>query len=244
VKDSQTRTALVTGGAIRVGREIALALAGAGCDVAVHYGSSADEARETCEEIRRLGGKSESFCADLSASGQAEALIDAVVQKMGKLDILVNSAATMLRTPVGKVTAEDWEKTMNLNLRAPFFLSQAAAKVMQPRGGVIINIADLAAFETWSNYIPHSISKAGVVQMTRALAHALAPSIRVNAIAPGAVLLPANWSKESAENLTETTPLKRLGSPKDVTGALLYLLDAEYVTGETIVVDGGRHVRK
>jgi len=244
VKAEQTRTALVTGGAIRVGREIALALAGAGCDVAVHYASSAEEARATCDEIRKLGRKAEPFPADLTASGSAETLIDAVVRKMGKLDVLVNSAAIMLRTPLGKVTAEDWEQTMNLNLRAPFFLSQAAAKVMQPRGGVIVNIADLAAFETWANYIPHSISKAGIVQMTRALAHTLAPTIRVNAIAPGAVLLPKNWSKESGENLKETTPLKRLGSPRDVTAALLYLLDAEYVTGETIIVDGGRHVRK
>jgi pteridine reductase len=114
---------------------------------------------------------------------------------------------------------------------------------MGERGGVIVNIADLAAFETWRNYIPHTITKAGVVQMTRGLAHALAPKVRVNAIAPGPVLLPDGWTKEQADKLIATTPLGRLGTPEDVAQAVLYLLTADYVTGETILVDGGRHVR-
>jgi pteridine reductase len=149
----------------------------------------------------------------------------------------------MLRTPVGEVLVEDWDAMFALNLRAPFFLAQAAARVMRDRGGVIINIADLAAFEAWRGYIPHSITKAGIVQMTRGLAHALAPKIRVNAIAPGSVLLPEGWTQEQADKLVATTPLGRIGSPEDVAQAVLYLLSADYVTGETIVVDGGRHVR-
>jgi pteridine reductase len=190
-------------------------------NVAVHYGHSRKEAEATAAEIRKLGAKAEAFATDLSQPGAPEKLADAVVASMGPIDLLVNSAGVMRRTPIGEVTYENWAETMDLNLRAPFFLSQAVAKVMKPRGGVIINIADLAAFETWTGYMPHSISKAGVVQMTRAMAHALAPEIRVNAIAPGAVLLPEGWSEDSRKRLEESTPLKRLGTPGDVTAALL-----------------------
>jgi pteridine reductase len=131
-----------------------------------------------------------------------------------------------------------------LNLRAPFFLSQAAAPHLARAHGAIINIADLAAFETWPGYIPHSITKAGIVQMTRALAHVLAPDVRVNAIAPGAVLLPDEWGEGDADRLRQSTPLRRLGSPADVVSAMLFLLAAEYVTGDVVIVDGGRHVRR
>jgi pteridine reductase len=141
------------------------------------------------------------------------------------------------------VLVEDWDAMFALNLRAPFFLCQSAARVMGEKGGVIVNIADLAAFETWRSYVPHAITKAGIVQMTRGLAHALAPKIRVNAIAPGPVLLPEGWTQEQADKLIAGTPLGRLGSPDDVAQAVLYLLSADYVTGETIIVDGGRHVR-
>jgi pteridine reductase len=156
--------------------------------------------------------------------------------------VLVNSAAVMERTPVGGVTVEAWDAMFALNLRAPFFAAQAAAARMTV-GGAIVNIADLAAFETWPGYVPHGISKAGVVQMTRALARVLAPAVRVNAVAPGAVLLPDDWDGAAGERLARTTPLGRLGAASDVAGAVLYLLDADYVTGETIIVDGGRHVR-
>ena len=148
----------------------------------------------------------------------------------------------MLRMPIGEVSAEDWDAVMNLNLRAPFLLSQEAARHL-PDGGSIINIADLAAFETWPGYVPHGVSKAGLVYLTRALARVLAPRIRVNAIAPGTVLLPENFDSSAASHLKSTTPLQRDGTPDDVVHAMLYLLGATYVTGETIIVDGGRHVR-
>jgi pteridine reductase len=241
----ERKIALVTGGGIRVGRAIAIALADAGMNVAVHYASSADGAQTTANEIRARGRSAETFQSDLTIAGEPEKLIDAAAGKMGGLNVLVNSAAIMTRTPVGSVTYESWDATMALNLRAPFFLCQAACKKMNELsgGGVIINIADLAAFETWSNYIPHSISKAGVVHMTRSLARALAPTVRVNAIAPGTVLLPEGWPSAAAEHLRETTPLKSLGSPTDVTDTLLFLLRSDYITGETMIVDGGRHVR-
>lgn len=234
---------LVTGAGIRVGREIAIALAECKARVAVHYNSSAKEAGETLAAIRAAGSDGELFQADLTDAGSADKLIGKVVAHFGSLDVLVNSAAVMQRTPIGEVTPADWDAMFALNLRAPFFLSQAAAAAMGEKGGAIINISDLAAFETWPAFIPHGISKAGVVQMTRALARALAPDIRVNAIAPGAVLLPDGWSEESEEHIISTTPLKRLGSPKDVAEAVIFLIQADFVTGTTLIVDGGRHIR-
>jgi pteridine reductase len=237
------RVALVTGAGTRVGRVIALALGKAGMRVGVHYSGSEKGARQTAEEITSGGTDARTLPGDLTDPATAPRLIEHTHKVFGALDVLVNSAAVMLRTPVGEVLVEDWDAMFALNLRAPFFLAQAAARVMEKNGGAIVNIADLAAFETWRGFIPHAITKAGVVHMTKGLAHALAPKIRVNAIAPGPVLLPEGWTQEQADRLIATTPLGRLGSPDDVANAVLYLLDADYVTGETIIVDGGRHIR-
>lgn len=237
------RTALVTGGARRIGRALVLALARERMRVALHYYASEREAEHTAEEARGLGAEVIAIRADLRQPGEPERVVGKAVDAFGGLDVLVNSAAVMLRTPFGRVTAEQWDDIFALNLRAPFFAAQAAAAVMRERGGVIVNIADLAAFETWPAYVPHGISKAGVVQLTRALARMLAPAIRVCGIAPGAVLLPDDWDENDADKIAGTTPLRRIGSPDDVASALLFLLRADYVTGETIIVDGGRHVR-
>jgi len=237
------RVALVTGGGTRVGRVIALALGKAGMRVGVHYARSERGAREVAEQIIANGSEARTLPGDLTDPATAPRLIEHTAKVFGGLDVLVNSAAVMMRTPVGEVLVEDWDAMFALNLRAPFFLSQAAARVMGEKGGVIVNIADLAAFETWKGYIPHAITKAGIVQMTRGLAHALAPRIRVNAVAPGSVLLPEGWTKEQADKLVSTTPLGRIGSAEDVSQAVMYLICADYVTGETIIVDGGRHVR-
>jgi pteridine reductase len=237
------KVALVTGAGTRVGRAIALALGKAGMRVGVHYASSQKGARDTAEEIVRGGSEARTLPGDLMDPATGPRLVEHTVKVFGTIDVLVNSAAVMLRTPVGEVLVEDWDAMFALNLRAPFFLCQVAARAMADRGGAIVNIADLAAFETWRAYIPHSITKSGIVQMTRGLAHALAPKIRVNAIAPGPVLLPDGWTQEQADKLISTTPLGRLGSPEDVAQAALYLLSADYVTGETIIVDGGRHIR-
>jgi pteridine reductase len=241
--DIDGRVALVTGGGTRVGRVIALALGRAGMRVGVHYAGSEKGARDTADEISGIGSDALTRPGDLMDPATAPRLVEHAAKVFGAFDVLVNSAAVMLRTPVGEVLVEDWDAMFALNLRAPFFLAQAAARVMPERGGSIVNIADLAAFETWRGYIPHSITKAGIVQMTRGLAHALAPKIRVNAVAPGPVLLPEGWTQDQADKLISTTPLGRLGSPEDVAQAVLYLLSADYVTGETIIVDGGRHVR-
>jgi pteridine reductase len=238
------RVALVTGAGHRVGRALAVALGARGMHVIVHYHASAAGAEETVRLVARAGGSAEAIRANLGDAGEAERLADQAVAARGTLDVLVNSAAVMRRTPFGETSVESWDGMFALNLRAPYFLSQRAAPALRAARGSIINIADLAAFETWPAYVPHGITKSAVVQMTRALARVLAPEVRVNAIAPGVVLLPEGWSDEDAERLRATTPLGRLGSPEDVAGAMLYLLDAGYVTGEVITVDGGRHVQR
>ena len=238
------RVALVTGAGRRVGRALAVGLGAQGMQVAVHYHASDRGARETADLVASAGGTATLVSADLTKANAAEQIAHEVVERLGSLDVLVNSSAVMERTPLGDVTADAWDAMMALNLRAPFLLAQAAAPHLSQRHGAIVNIADLAAFETWPAYIPHGISKAGVVYMTRALARVLAPNVRVNAIAPGAVLLPDGWTEDDAAKLRASTPLARLGSPQDVVDAMLYLLHSDYVTGETVIVDGGRHVRK
>jgi pteridine reductase len=233
------RIALVTGAGKRVGRALALGLARAGARVAVHFHASTAGALETVAAIRDAGGNARAFSADLADPHAAGTLVDSVADTLGGLDILVNSSGIMQRVALADVTPANWDTTFAVNLRAQFFTSQAAARRMV-NGGVIVNMADLAAFEAWTEFIPHCVSKAGVVALTQALAHALGPRIRVNAIAPGAVLLPDGFD---GTRLVSTTPLKRLGSPDDVVQAMLYLIAADYVTGETIMVDGGRHVR-
>src|SRR5829696_6178095 len=237
------RVALVTGAGRRVGRAIALALGARGMRVVVHFNGSRQGADETARLITDAGGQAIVEHADLAGLAEAEALVDRAVAWQGALGALVNSAAIMVRTPVGETTQADWDTMFAINVRAPYFLSQRAAPALAASRGAIVNIADLAAFESWPAYVPHGMTKAAVVQMTHALARALAPEVRVNAVAPGVVLLPEGWSADEAERLRSTTPLARLGTPEDVAGAVVYLLEADYVTGETIRVDGGRHVR-
>lgn len=237
------RVALVTGAGRRVGRAIAVAVGARGMHVVVHYNDSAEGAEETVRQIRAVGGTASTERADLTDLPTAEQLVDRVVQRHGDLSVLVNSAAVMVRTPLGEVTSAQWDDMFALNVRAPFFLSQRAAPALRRSGGCIVNIADLAAYETWPAYVPHGMSKAAVVHMTRGLARALAPEVRVNGVAPGVALLPEDCSAEDAERMRRTTPLQRLGTPDDVAQAVLYLIDARYVTGEVITVDGGRHIR-
>jgi pteridine reductase len=237
------RIALVTGGAHRVGRALSVALASAGMRVAINYNSASTEADALVHELSASGHDCRAYKGDLTQPDAPRLLVETVVRDFGGLDVLVNSAAVMRRTPVDDVTVAEWDSMFALNLRAPFFLAQAARPYLRGANGCVVNLADLAAFETWPEYIPHGITKAGIVQMTRALARAFAPEVRVNAIAPGAVLLPDGWDDATRAHFAATTPLRRIGSPNDVVEAMLYLLRADYVTGDTLLVDGGRHVR-
>jgi pteridine reductase len=240
--DLTGKTALVTGGAVRVGRAISLALAGAGVRVIVHYHSSATEADELVDQIRSGGGQASALGADLSSHASVITLAARAVES-GPIDILVNNASIFPSESFDEVTEEQWEDAIAINLRAPFFLTQRIGATMKERGaGVVVNLADLAGLQAWRGHAAHSISKAGVVHLTRIAARALAPEVRVVAIAPGTVLPPVELTAEEIERLAERAPLKRIGSAEDVADAVLYLVRADFVTGEVLVVDGGRRL--
>lgn len=237
------RVALVTGAGTRVGRSIAERLAGEGMRVAVHYASSKTGADEAVALITAAGGEGSSFQADLTNPEHITSLLRAIERHFGALDLLVNSAASMTRTPFGEVSVADFDAAIALNLRAPFLLAQAAARLLERNDGAVINIGDHMASEPWRGYLPHAVAKAGVEALTRHLASAMAPHVRVNCVVPGAVLAPEGWGVEHQVAFANETPLRRIGSPDDVTDAVVYLAQAPYVTGETLRVDGGRHVR-
>jgi len=240
--DLRDKTALVTGGAVRVGRAISLALAGAGARVVVHYNSSDAEASTLCEEIRASGGQASMLAADLASLEAVERLAVAA-EAEGPIDLLVNNASVFPAEGFGDVAAEIWEHTLAINLRAPFFLTQRIGMAMKGRGkGVVINLVDLAGIQTWSGYAAHSISKAGLAHLTRVAARALAPEVRVAAVAPGTVLPPDDFPTDEIDRLARRAPLKRIGSAEDVAQAVLYLVSADFVTGEILIVDGGRHL--
>jgi pteridine reductase len=238
------KTALVTGGAVRVGRAIALGLSRAGARVIVHYGGSADAADELVARIRSEGRDAIALQADLSAHSEVERMADEASSHFGGVDILVNNASVFPEQGLEEVDHDLWESTLAVNLRAPFFLTQRLGIAMRQRGaGVVVNLADLAGIQAWNGYAAHAISKAGVIHLTRVAARALAPEVRVVAIAPGTVLPPSDLPQEEVRRLAERAPLKRNGSPEDVVEALLYLIRADFVTGEVLVLDGGRLLR-
>jgi len=235
------KVALVTGAGIRVGKRIALALAGRGYHLAVHYHSSAGPAEETAEEIRALGVEAEPIRCDLADTGAIGGLIAAVDERWGRLDALVNSAAIFPRTPWDEIDEATWDAALAVNLKAPFFVAWHAAPLLKASGGSIVHIADWAALRPYRHYLPYLASKGGVVTMTKAMAKELAPEVRVNAVAPGPVMLPEEMSEEVVENVRRATLVQRLGSPDDVANGVVYLVDvADFVTGHVLVVDGGR----
>ena len=234
------RTALVTGGGVRVGRAIALGLAEEGFRVAVHYNSSSGPADRVVREIEAMGGEAASFQADLSKSASAPRLIREVAERMDGLDVLVNSASIYRPDTVTSGTDEAWDLIHAINVRAPFQLVRAAAPLLTARQGCVVNIVDLSAFQAWNRFGIHSVSKTALLKLTRIQARALAPGVRVNAVAPGNVLPPDGDSDEEIAASRRRIPLGRIGDPADVVGAVRYLVGAPYVTGEVIVVDGGR----
>ena len=235
-----SRVALVTGAAKRLGRTVALRLAHEGADVAVHYGKSAAEARELVSEIEKLGRRSTAFSAELTSVPAIQELVADVVAHFGHLDILVNSAANFLETKFGSTTEQSWDASLDTNLRAPFFCCQAAAPHLAKSGrGAIVNFADIGGILGWREYLPHSLSKAGIILMTRILAKELAPAVRVNAIAPGTITMPGD-PPEWQQDFIRLAPLHRTGRPDEIADAVLFLLTAEFLTGQTLILDGGR----
>jgi pteridine reductase len=250
--DLTDRVAWITGGARRLGREMALALASRGAHVVVHYRRSAEPAGALAADIEALGRRALLVQADLAKPDEIAAAADRIDQAFGRLDVLVNNASNFLRQPIDRVTEADWDRSLSVNLKGAFFCAQAAARLMRRRSpdpvrsgplGKIVNVADSAALRPYPNHLPYMVSKAGVIAMTQAMALELAPDILVNAIAPGVVLPPEEMNDAERRRALEPLPLGRFGAPDDVVAALRFLLEhGDYVTGQTIVVDGGRAI--
>ena len=233
--DLTGKRALVTGAAKRLGREFALALARSGADVVVHYSTSEKEAAATAGEIRALGRKAETVGADLSLP-EAAGLVD----RVGPLDVLVNSAAVFEKGTVADTAIENWERHLSINLRAPFLLSQAFARALGTRTGKIVNVADWRAVAPGRAYLAYTVSKGGLLTLTQFAARDLAPRVQVNALALGAVLPPSDGS--SMDEAVGRTPAGRAATVEEVCDALLFLIKNDFVTGETLFVDGGAHL--
>ncbi len=239
------RVALVTGAARRVGAQIATHLHAAGADVGVHYRNSAEDATNLVAHLNGLRpGSAAAFQADLLDTASHPALIAAVVDWRGGLDILVNNASTFYPTPLGEITEADWDDLVGSNFKAPMFLSQAAAPSLRERRGSIVNIVDIHAQRPLRDHLVYGPAKAGLAMLTRALAKELAPEVRVNGVSPGAILWPEGGMSETAKTaILEQVPLARPGDPADIAGCVLYLVrDATYVTGQIVAVDGGRSI--
>jgi len=244
--DPSGRWALVTGAAKRVGRCIALALGGLGTNVVVHYRSSAGAARETADALAALGVSATCVQADLGNASAVRRLAAAAENATdgAGIAILVNSASNYLRTSWEDLGESDWDMSLDVNAKAPFLLAHVLGRGMQKRGeGSIVNIVDWAADRPYRNYLPYCVSKAALICLTKALATELAPAVRVNAVAPGPVLLPEHFTDGQREAVRKATPLQRIGTPEDVARAVTFLIaEAEFSTGTILHVDGGRAI--
>ncbi len=234
------KTALVTGGAIRVGKALSLALAQAGANVVINYHSSADEAAQTAAQVQALGARALPVRADVADPAQVQQMVAQAQARFGGVDVLVNGASLFKRTPLPMDDVSDWRRVIGIGLDGAFYSANAVAPQMLARGeGVIINIVDLSAWQPSTGFTAHSVGKAGLLALTRQLALELAPAVRVNAVAPGPVLPPPHFDALKIERLAKKTLLKRWGSPDDVAKAVLFLIGADYITGDCITVDGG-----
>lgn len=237
------RVTLVTGGARRVGAAIVRACAARGDAVVIHASRSIAEAEELATELRSAGAQIGIVTGDFTEPGAPAHVVNSAAALFGRIDVLVNSAATFVHGEISEITPEMWERSFSVNVRAPFFASQAAAAVMTG-GGVIVNIADHLAFETMPSMVAHSAAKSALVHVTRTLARAFAPAIRVNAVVPGLVAAPDTWDGNDVERFLRGVPLGRAGTGQDVADAVCWLIDAPYVTGAIVPVDGGRGIAR
>jgi NAD(P)-dependent dehydrogenase (short-subunit alcohol dehydrogenase family) len=233
------RVALVTGAGKRIGEGVALRLAREGADVVVHYRTSQQEAADTVAQIEKFGRRALALRADLGKVGEIQQLFQRASEHFGRLDILVNSAANFCAAGLADTSEELWDTVLDTNLKSLFFCAQAAAPLLKQNRGSIINFGDIGGILAWPGYVAHCVSKAGVIMLTKCLAKALAPEVRVNAIAPGTISMegdPTEWESDYIRR----APLHRTGTTEDVAEAVLYLVRASFVTGQVLVLDGGR----
>lgn len=234
------KRALVTGAGHRVGAAIARELAGAGADLVIHYHRSREPAEALCVELSRRGGKATALGADLGDANAAARLVDDTIATLGGLDLLVASAASYEARPFADISSEDFDRDLALNVRAPFMLAQRASTALRTSRGSNVLITCTSPRAPYPGYAPYIVSKGAAHTLMRVLAVELAPEVRVNAVAPGTVLLPPNLAREVVDQLEQATPLQRIGTAEDVASAVLYLATAPFVTGVEIAVDGGR----
>ena len=234
--------ALVTGGAQRVGRSIALALARHGAHVIITYRTSHREAQAVLSQLQTHPIRTQAFRADVSRATDVKRIITQIERTFGRLDILINNAAIFERTPFTTLTERDWDAHVDTNFKGPFLCALAASRLMRKRGaGKIINIADWAGERPYRDYLPYCVSKAGVIALTKALAKELAPSIQVVAIAPGPILPPPDYTRAQRRRAVRSLPLQRWGSPDDIANAIVFAIEGtDFMTGSTMFVDGGR----
>jgi NAD(P)-dependent dehydrogenase (short-subunit alcohol dehydrogenase family) len=236
----QGKTALVTGGAHRVGKAMVMALAGEGANVVINYHASADEAEATAREVRALGVGALAIQCDISVPEQVQAMVAQAASEFGGVDILVNSASWFQKTPFPIDDFQDWHRVFDILVHGSLYCANYAAPLMKAGGeGAIINILDSFAWRPQRDFAAHSVGKAGLLALTRALALELAPEVRVNAVSPGPVLPPPGYSETKQDRIAKHTLLQRWGTPQDVADAVLFLIRASYITGEFITVDGG-----
>lgn len=239
------KTVLVTGAARRIGAAIAQAMHAAGANVVIHHRGSADAAAMLARDLNQSRkGSALTLHADLADLGSIANVVEQTVTRFARLDVLVNNASSFYPTPVGEITSRQWDDLIGSNLRAPLFLSQAAAPELKRTQGLILNLIDIHAWRPLRRHTVYSVAKAGLATLTRSLARELAPEVRVNGIAPGPVLWPdADLEPELKQEIMERTALKRMGTPDDVArAAVFFAQDAPYVTGQILAVDGGRSV--
>jgi pteridine reductase len=237
------KVAIVTGGAVRLGKALALALAEQGVRLVIHYGSSAGPAQETVAKIKAMGSDALAIQADLSQPREAPSIVERAAAHFGQADILVNSAAIFGPGNWDDTTEANWDQHFAINLKSPFFLSQAfAAHVGPERAGYIINIADWRGVRPGPDHVAYTLTKAALIAMTKSLALALAPNIQVNAIAPGLILPPPGEDQSYLERKADKIPAQRVGSPEEIAKAMIFLLRSDFVTGDLILMTGGEHL--
>jgi len=242
MSDLNGKVALITGSARRIGAVTVRALHKAGATVVVHYRNSSDAAKKLCDELNAIRSHS---CylqqGDLLDVASFPAMLESILQKTGRLDILVNNASSFYPTKLGEITEQHWDDLMGSNLKAPLFLSQAVAQELIKNQGCIVNMVDIYGIQALKDHPVYSTAKAGLIMLTQSLAKELAPQVRVNGVAPGVILWPENGAEEQQSALLEKTHLKRQGTAEDIAKAILFLVgDADFITGHVIPVDGGR----
>jgi len=239
--DLSGKVVLITGAARRVGREIALALARQGADIMIHYNRSGQEAHDAIYELRQLGVRADAVRGNLGNPLDIERIFVELEAQFGRIDVLVNNASAFEPANFLEMTVDQWNYAMGINLRAPFLCGQRAAHLMLAlnTGGVIVNIADVAGIVPWVRFPQHSVSKAGLLMLTRVMAKSLGPLIRVNAVVPGPVLKPEDMAHQTWEKIGDDLPLFRTGSPENVAQAVMAVIENDFMTGSVLTVDGG-----